>query len=178
MARSTSIPWLGMALAVTLGTGVRAQEPPAVDRLQQLLRDLATLDDKAWATRLQQLEGQAKASADEAAKLRAQAAAIEQQAQAKDAATKQLRDEIEQLKQLQALAQKLPRPAAMPDKAPKLRKRRARLRLNCQRSPNIQRMRCQIKNPQKTNVSSAKNSAWLIRLSEPRPVHASQKAGR
>jgi len=105
------LPWLG-ALAIACGAGLRAQEQPAVDRLQQLLRDLATLDDKTWAARLQQLEQQAKASADEAAKLRAQATAIEQQAQQKDAATKKLRDEIEQLKQLQALAQKLPRPEA------------------------------------------------------------------
>lgn len=102
----------GWALLLTalLAVRVPCQQPgdaagavSTVERLQQLLRELARTDGKVWAARLEELEQRAKQLETEALELRAQAAALEQKAAAAEAAAKALREDAVRLLELQKL---------------------------------------------------------------------------
>lgn len=111
--------WLASALLVgAVSAQADGAAPPSAtpdgQRLQKLLRELATTDAGAWAARMLALEQAAKAHEVEAAGLREQATRLQAQATAKDEAAKKLRAEIERLQKLQALVRAMAPAATEP----------------------------------------------------------------
>ncbi len=110
MAKAT---WAGVVLLLaSTVSGQDGKPAEGAERLRALLLELAGIDATAWTARLAQLEAQAKAADARGAELRAQAAKLVTDAEGADADAKRVRAEIERLKQLQALAAGLTKPAS------------------------------------------------------------------